>query len=186
MRGKVVKTIRHIYRCKCCNKGSSGNSRVRKTITSSRGAKPELLPNGGSTAPSTSMVLNRGAMPPSTSDGDKIPSIDMGLNRAVELNTTSAFVNYATEAALNCRSVEVSESHQAAVFLIALVAVALASPAELPAQETLEVAESANPGHGGGGYNQGYGGHYGGGGHHHGGGGHHHGGGHYGGGYGRR
>nr|CAD7608286.1 unnamed protein product [Timema genevievae] len=54
---------------------------------------------------------------------------------------------------------------KAAVFLIALVAVALASPAELPAQEMLEVAESANPGRGGGGsrYGGGGGGHYGGG-----------------------
>nr|CAD7201651.1 unnamed protein product [Timema douglasi] len=63
--------------------GFSGNSRVQKTITSSGGAKPELLTNGDSAAPSTSMAFNRGAMPPSTSDGNKTPYKYMGLNRGM-------------------------------------------------------------------------------------------------------
>nr|CAD7441994.1 unnamed protein product [Timema bartmani] len=74
--------------------GSRGNSPVRKTTTSSRGAKPELLPNGVSASPSTSMSFNGGAMPSPTSDGNKTPSTGMGLNGGIHPNGNDDEIPY--------------------------------------------------------------------------------------------
>nr|CAD7448361.1 unnamed protein product [Timema bartmani] len=89
-------TIRHVYLCTCCNKGASGNSPVRKTSTSSDGAKPELLQNGGSATPSTSMAFNKGAMPPSTSDGNKTHRC--GSERRIAVSATGVGIGGSSHA----------------------------------------------------------------------------------------